>query len=75
MQVITEKIVAAVSDLHRNREVQPLVDLFTDDASLTKVGMPHEDRGKEGAQEFWQRYRDGIEAFRTYYDTAAFLSE
>lgn len=123
MQAITEQFIAALSDLHRNREVGPLVDLFAEDASLSKVGMPHRDHGKRGARKFWQRYRDVfdaihasfhctassddvaflewtsegtlrdgkdfryqgvsvleaqgdlIDAFRTYYDTAAFLGE
>jgi limonene-1,2-epoxide hydrolase len=58
MQAITEQFVAALTDLHRNRESGPLVDLFAEDAKLSKVGMPHEDHGKDGAREFWERYRD-----------------
>lgn len=121
MQAITERFVAALTELHRKRESGPLVDLFAEDAKLSKVGMPHEDRGKDGAREFWERYRDVfdsidatfsriasdervaflewtsqgtlkdgsdfryqgvsvleaegdlIDAFRTYYDTAAFV--
>jgi ketosteroid isomerase-like protein len=122
MQAITDRFTAALADLHRNRDAGPLVDLFSDDAKLSKVGMPHEERGKQGAREFWERYRDVfgdidatfqsvasgdrvtflewisegtlkdgsdfqyqgvsvletdgdlIDAFRTYYDTAAFVS-
>lgn len=95
--------------------------MFTDDATLSKAGMPHEEHGRLGAREFWERYRDVfddidatfqsiasgervaflewtsegtlkdgsdfryqgvsvletegdlIDAFRTYYDTAAFV--
>jgi ketosteroid isomerase-like protein len=123
MQAMTEQFVAALADLHRNRESGPLVDLFAEDATLSKVGMPHQDEGKQGAREFWQRYRDVfgaidatfqcvtsddqvaflewtsegtlrdgsdfryqgvsvleaegdlIDAFRTYYDTAAFVGQ
>ncbi len=121
MQEMAQRFVAALGDLHRNRDVEPLVDLFADDATLSKVGMPHQERGKQGARAFWQQYRevfgsidasfrhtasgdgiaflewtsegtlsdgsdfrydgvsvlhtrgDAIDAFRTYYDTAAFL--
>ncbi|UMB68749.1 nuclear transport factor 2 family protein [Mycobacterium paraterrae] len=121
MQAITERFTAALADLHRNRDAGPLVDLFTDDATLSKAGMPHEEHGRLGAREFWERYRDVfddidatfqsvasgervaflewtsegtlkdgsdfryqgvsvletegdlIDAFRTYYDTAAFV--
>jgi ketosteroid isomerase-like protein len=62
MQAITEQFVAALADLHRNRESEPIVDLFADDATLSKVGMPHKDRGKQGARDFWQRYRDVFDA-------------
>ena len=122
MQKLAQRFVAALEDLHRDRDVGPLVDLFSDDATLGKVGMPHQDHGKQGAQAFWQQYRDvfgsidasfrhitdgdgvaflewtssgtlsdgsdfrydgvsvleaqgdTISAFRTYYDTAAFLN-
>lgn len=122
MDSITERFVAALHDLHRNGEVEPIVDLFGDDAVLTKAGLPHEEHGKQGARAFWQNYRDvfdaieasfqhtvggdrvaflewtsygtlrdgsdfrydgvsvleadgdNIDAFRTYYDTSAFLN-
>lgn len=121
MRNLAERFVAALDDLHHHRDVGPLVDLFADDATLSKVGMPHQERGKQGARAFWQQYRDvfgsidasfrhtasgegiaflewtsegtlsngddfrydgvsvleargeTIDAFRTYYDTAAFL--
>lgn len=121
MHNLAKRFVAALDDLHRNRDVEPLIDLFADDATLTKVGMPRQERGKQGARAFWQQYRDvfgsidasfrhtvtgdgvaflewtsdgtlsdgsdfrydgvsvleaqgdTIDAFRTYYDTAAFL--
>lgn len=121
MQKLAQQFVAALEELHRNREVGPLVDLFGDDATLSKAGVPRQEHGKHGARTFWQQYRDvfgeinasfrhtttgdgiaflewtsqgtlsdgtdfrydgvsvleahadTIDAFRTYYDTAAFL--
>lgn len=121
MREITERFVVALGELHRSGDAAQLAELFADDAPLSKVGMPSEQRGKDGARVFWQQYRetfdavdvsyrntvlgDGIavlewtswgtlrngtdfsydgvsvleasgadiEAFRTYYDTAAFL--
>lgn len=123
MKDITQKFVAALDALHRQREVDSLVALFGDDAELDKAGMPRGERGKDGARTFWEQYRDvfdvidasfrnrvdddeisflewtsegtlrdgtplryegvsvleshgdTIDAFRTYYDTAAFLHE
>ena len=121
MTELAERFVTALEELHRHRDVEPLVELFSDDATLDKAGVPHGERGQDGARVFWQQYRDvfndieaefrhrvagdgvtflewtskgslrdgtdfqyegvsvleshgdAIDAFRTYYDTAAFL--
>lgn len=120
MHELTKHFIDALSRLHDTRDVEPLVELFADDATLTKAGLPHEQHGKDGARTFWTQYRDvfddlssdfshtvtedgiaylewsstgtlrdgtdfrydgvsvlegddTITAFRTYYDTAAFL--
>ena len=123
MDDLTQKFVDALGELHRGDDVEPLVALFTDDATLNKAGMPHGQSGKDGARAFWEQYRrvfgeidstfhnvvtgdgiaflewtstgtltngsafsydgvsvlesggDEIEAFRTFYDTAAFLEK
>ena len=123
MDDLTQKFVNALGELHRGDDVEPLVALFADDASLDKAGMPHGQSGKDGARAFWEQYRrvfgeidstfhnvvtgdgiaflewtstgtltngsafsydgvsvlesggDEIEAFRTFYDTAAFLEK
>lgn len=123
MDEVTEKFVSALDELHRDKNVEPLVELFADDATLSKAGMPHGQYGKDGARAFWEQYRavfdeidssfghkvtvdgiaylewtfrgtladgsdfsydgvsvlesrdDAIDAFRTYYDTAAFLEK
>jgi ketosteroid isomerase-like protein len=123
MDDLTQKFVDALGELHRGDDVEPLVALFADDATLDKAGMPHGQSGKDGARTFWEQYRrvfgeidstfhnvvtgdgiaflewtstgtltngsafsydgvsvlesggDEIEAFRTFYDTAAFLEK
>jgi ketosteroid isomerase-like protein len=120
---LTKKFVNALGELHRADDVEPLVAIFADDATLNKAGMPHGQSGKDGARTFWEQYRrvfgeidstfhhvvtgdgiaflewtstgtltngskfsydgvsvlesggDEIEAFRTFYDTAAFLEK
>ena len=122
MHDLAERFVTALDQLHGDGDVEPLVELFDEDASLDKAGVPHGQHGKEGARTFWREYRevfdvigaefrhtvtedalaylewtskgtlhDGTEfsydgvsvlesrdgaitAFRTSYDTAAFLS-
>ncbi|MBJ7385420.1 MAG: nuclear transport factor 2 family protein [Mycolicibacterium sp.] len=122
MTDMAERFVSALGELHSSNDVDPLVELFGDDATLSKAGLPHQESGKGGARAFWQQYRDvfgdiesdfkhqvvdgdlvvlewtsngtlrdgsdfsydgvsifeadgeTITAFRTYYDTAAFLN-
>jgi limonene-1,2-epoxide hydrolase len=121
MHHVAETFIHALEELHRDKKAEALVGLFTEDATLQKVGMPHGERGPDGARTFWEQYRgvfdeidadfrhvvtddgitylewtsqgtlhggeefsyDGVSvlesdgeriaAFRTYYDTAAFL--
>lgn len=123
MHDLTKRFISALDTLHQSRDAGPIVELFSDDATLSKAGLPHTDTGKDGAQSFWTQYRDvfdsidasfrhqtteddvaflewtssgklsdgtdfgydgvsvlesdgdQITAFRTYYDTAAFLGE
>jgi ketosteroid isomerase-like protein len=123
MDDLTKKFVDALGQLHGADDVEPLVALFGDDATLNKAGMPHGQSGKDGARTFWEQYRrvfgeidstfhhvvtgdgiaflewtssgtltngsefsydgvsvlesggDEIDAFRTFYDTAAFLEK
>jgi ketosteroid isomerase-like protein len=123
MHDLMKNFVDALGELHRSRDVEPLVELFSDDVVLAKAGVPHTSHGRDGARTFWTQYRDlfddiestfrhtvsddgiaylewtstghlkdgsdleydgvsvlegdeqAITAFRTYYDTAAFLPE
>jgi ketosteroid isomerase-like protein len=58
MHDLTKNFIAALEQLHRDKNAEPLVDLFSDDATLNKVGLPHGREGKDGARTFWKQYRD-----------------
>jgi ketosteroid isomerase-like protein len=65
MQDLTERFIQALHALHADRSVEPLVELFDDDAELTKLGDRHTAHGSDGARDFWQNYRevfDDVEA-------------
>ena len=58
MHDLTKKFQEALGELHQNGDAEPLVALFSDDATLSKAGVPHDKHGKDGARAFWQQYRD-----------------
>lgn len=58
MHDLTERFVEALGELHQSGDVEPLIELFGDDATLSKAGIPHEQHGKGGARTFWEQYRE-----------------
>lgn len=79
MHDLTQQFVDALGRLHSDRNADALVELFGEDATLNKAGIPHGERGKDGARTFWEQYRDvfdEIEATFTHTvteDDVAFL--
>lgn len=58
MHAVTQRFTDALHQLHADRDVEPLVALFSEDATLSKLDHPHEEHGLDGARRFWQTYRD-----------------
>jgi len=58
MHELRERFVDALHTLHADRDPGPMSELFADDATLSKAGIEHTERGKDGARSFWQEYRD-----------------
>lgn len=53
----TERFIAALHALERDRDVATITDLFADDSDIGNVASPRDFRGSEGAREFWESYR------------------
>lgn len=69
MHELTQQFTDALHRLHAERDVEPLVALFADEATLSKLGDQHETTGQDGARHFWQEYRevfDDVEATFTH---------
>lgn len=69
MHELTERFTDALHQLHAERDVDPMIALFTDDAELNKLDDRHDAHGQEGARTFWTDYRDvfdSIEATFTH---------
>lgn len=72
MEELTTRFTEALQKLHTDRDAEALVALFSQDATLSKLGDQHEAQGPDGARTFWEQYRgvfDDIEA--TFFHTVA----
>lgn len=54
MHASTDHFVSARRDVHRDENVEPPVELFSNDATLIKAGTTH----NEGVRTFWTRHRE-----------------
>lgn len=57
MRELTDQFISALHQLHADRDVTALASLFSEDASLAKLGDQHQASGVDGASQFWQDYR------------------
>ena len=55
---VTEKFIDALRRLESDRDLEPIVSLFADDCELGNVVTSEAFRGREGAREFWNAYRE-----------------
>ena len=51
-----EKFMQTLQQIEENKNVEPLVSLFTEDAQLSNLATPSPLQGKDGARQFWQKY-------------------
>jgi hypothetical protein len=54
---IADSFVAAMWELEENENVEPLVEIHTEDCEVGNVSVPETFRGHEGLREFWTSYR------------------
>jgi ketosteroid isomerase-like protein len=53
---IAEKFIQTLQQVEENKNVEPLVSLFTEDAQLSNLASASPLQGKDGARQFWQKY-------------------
>lgn len=59
--VFAERLLA----FEQNRDVEPLVELFAEDAELSKLDQVQVHHGRDGARAFWQDYRAVFDALES----------
>lgn len=55
---MAERFIEALSRLESNRDVETLAALFAEDCDVGNVVAGEKFMGREGAREFWTKYRD-----------------
>lgn len=70
MHEMARRFTEALDHLHRDREVDDLVALFADDATLSKADTSGHEEGQGGARRFWQAYREVFDDVDVRYEPA-----
>lgn len=65
MHETADTFVQALHRLHTDRDVDGLVELFADDATLRRGDQQHEESGTDGARRFWTNYREVFDDVRS----------
>jgi ketosteroid isomerase-like protein len=52
-----QRFVDALSKLEESGDVEPLLELFSDDAQVSNVASHRTLEGKDGARQFWREYK------------------
>ncbi|RBY80842.1 nuclear transport factor 2 family protein [Geodermatophilus sp. TF02-6] len=65
MHSMTERFTEALHRLDADRDTGPLVELAGDDTVLVKLDERKEARGRDGAQRFWEDYRNVFDDIET----------
>lgn len=56
-QEVAEKFKEALWKLEKGQDVEPLVEVHTEDCSVGNVAVPETFSGHDGLREFWTNYR------------------
>lgn len=62
---ITTRFIAALGNLEKSRDLEPLASLFSEDTEVGNVIVPEKFHGAKGAREFWKKYRDTFETIES----------
>lgn len=54
---LTEKFIAALNEIEKNKNFDSMVELFDDSSEIGNVTQTENFKGADGALEFWQNYR------------------
>lgn len=62
---LTQRFKDALGRLERDRDVDTIAALFSEDAEVGNVLAPEKFHGVDGARDFWTKYRDTFETLKS----------
>src|ERR687893_1830157 len=62
---VADDFVEALRKLEEDRDVEPLVELHTEDCEVGNVSVSETFRGHEGLREFWTEYRKTFDEMKS----------
>ena len=57
-QGFAQRFIDSLERLESKRELDPMIELYSENCELGNVVVPDKFHGLEGAREFWKKYRD-----------------
>lgn len=61
----TSRFIEALKQAEQSKDVNPLVQMFNEEASLSRIGQHGSRVGQEGARVFWQEYLSAFDQIRS----------
>lgn len=59
------RFIAALRMVEQRRDLESMVELFTDESELSKLDGQGTRRGQDGAREFWGEYRESFDEIKS----------
>ncbi len=64
-RIVADNFVEALHKLEEDRDVEPLVEIQTEDCEVGNVSVPESFRGHDGLREFWTSYHSTFGEMRS----------
>lgn len=62
---VAESFKEALWKVEENRDVEPMLDVLSDDCEVGNVAVPETFHGHDGAREFWTQYRQTFDEMKS----------
>lgn len=66
--LMVNRFIDALGKLERDRDLEPITALFSEEAVLANVVMPEPVSGRAGARSFWHMYRETFGAIASQFE-------